>query len=276
MLYKFIDVNEAGLQSLASIQVIINGYNLDTSLCGYRTLNVSGRSVVGRNIETFKYSSRKTQGSKSNRANFNNRGSNVFFGSDLQEAIIEVEFLLEGRNNKEFRQRLSQLANILHQEQAQWVFTDDPMYYYMGTISEMADFKENNNTIKSTFKIVCVDSFKTSVIAHDLKGSGTRINMPDIDEIVSIEDVKLKLKANTNKLIIKNQNQNLKMIIDHDFKIGDVLTFAPDDDVRINGLNAMTRLDILSDKEDFNIQGLEEVTLTTPCDYEITYRLRSL
>lgn len=276
MLYKFIDVNEAGLQSLASIQVIINGYNLDTSLCGYRTLNVSGRSVVGRNIETFKYSSRKTQGSKSNRANFNNRGSNVFFGSDLQEAIIEVEFLLEGRNNKEFRQRLSQLANILHQEQAQWVFTDDPMYYYLGTISEMADFKEDNNTIKSTFKIVCVDSFKTSVIAHDLKGSGTRINMPDIDEIVSIEDVKLKLKANTNKLIIKNQNQNLKMIIDHNFKSGDVLTFAPDDDVRINGLNAMTRLDILSDKEDFNIQGLEEVTLTTPCDYEITYRLRSL
>lgn len=276
MLYKFIDVNEAGLQSLASIQVIINGYNLDTSLCGYRTLNVSGRSVVGRNIETFKYSSRKTQGSKSNRANFNNRGSNVFFGSDLQEAIIEVEFLLEGRNNKEFRQRLSQLANILHQEQAQWVFTDDPMYYYMGTISEMADFKEDMNTIKSTFKIVCVDSFKTSVIAHDLKGSGTRIKMPDIDEIVSIEDVKLKLKANTNKLIIKNQNQNLKMIIDHDFKSGDVLTFAPDDDVRINGLNAMTRLDILSDKEDFNIQGLEEVTLTTPCDYEITYRLRSL
>lgn len=276
MLYKFIDVNEAGLQSLASIQVIINDYNLDTDLCGYRTLNVSGRSVVGRNIETFKYSSRKTQGSKSNRANFNNRGSNVFFGSDLQEAIIEVEFLLEGRNNKEFRQRLSQLANILHQEQAQWVFTDDPMYYYMGTISEMADFKEDMNTIKSTFKIVCVDSFKTSVIAHDLKGSGTRINMPDIDEIVSIEDIKLKLKANTNKLIIKNQNQNLKMIIDHDFKSGDVLTFAPDDDVRINGLNAMTRLDILSDKEDFNIQGLEEVTLTTPCDYEITYRLRSL
>lgn len=276
MLYKFVDVNEAGLQSLASIQVIINDINLDTDLCGYRTLNVSGRSVVGRNIETFQYSSRKAQGSKSNRANFNNHGSNVFFGSDLQEVIIEVEFLLEGRSNKEFRQRLSQLTNILHQEQAQWVFTDDPMFYYVGTISEMADFKEDINTIKSTFKIVCVDSFKTSVIAHDLKGSGTRIQMPDIDEIVSIEDIKLKLKANTNKLIIKNQNQNLKMIIDHDFKIEDVLTFSPDEDVRINGLNAMTRLDILSDKEDFNIQGLEEVTLTTPCDYEITYRLRSL
>lgn len=276
MLYKFIDVNEAGLQSLASIQVIINDYNLDTELCGYRTLNVSGRSVVGRNIETFKYSSRKAQGSTSNRANFNNQGSNVFFGSDLQEVIIEVEFLIEGRNNKEFRQRLSRLSHILHREQAQWIFTDDPMYYYVGTLSEMTDFKEEMNTIKSTFKITCVDAFKTSVITHDLKGSGTNINMPDIDEIVSIEDVKLQLKENTNKLIIKNQNQNLQMIIDHDFTIGDVLTFAPDDDVRINGLNAMTRLNILSDKEDFNIQGLEEVTLTTPCDYEITYRLRSL
>lgn len=276
MLYKFVDVNEAGLQSLASIQVMINDYNLDTNLCGYRTLNVSGRSVVGRNIETFKYSSRKTQGSKSNRANFNNQGSNVFFGSDLQEVIIEVEFLLEGRNNKEFRQRLSQLTNILHQEQAQWVFTDDPMYYYVGTISEMADFKEDINTIKSTFKIICVDSYKTSVIAHDLKGSGTRMQMPDIDEVCVLEDFKLTIKENTNKLIIKNQNQNLKMIIDYDFKSGDVLTFAPDDDVKINRLNAMTKLDILSDKEDFNIQGLEEVTLTTPCDYEITYRLRSL
>ena len=276
MLYKFVDVNEASLQSLASIQVIVNDYNLDRDLCGYRTLNVSGRSVIGRDIETLKYSSRKAQGSKSNRAKFGSRGSNIFFGSDLQEVIIEVEFLLHGKDNKEFRKRLSRLTNTLHQEQAQWVFTDDPMYYYVGTISEMADFKEDANNIKSTFKIVCVDAYKTSLIAHDLKGSGTRIKMPDIDEIAAIEDIMLKLKANTNKLIIKNQNQNLKIIIDHDFKIGDVLTFAPDEDVRINGLNAMTKLDILSDKEDFNIQGLEEVTLTTPCDYEITYRLRSL
>lgn len=276
MLYKFIDINEENLRSLSSIQVIINDYNLDKNLCGYRTLNVSGRSVVGRDVETFKYSSRKVQGSKHNRSRFDNRGSNVFFGSDLQGVIIEVEFLLQAKDNKEFRHRLSQLTNLIHQEQAQWIFTDDPTYYYVGTISEMSDFKEDINTIKPTFKIICVDSFKTSIIAHDLEGTGKSIQMPDIDEVAVIEDIKLTLKESTNKLIIKNQNQNLKIIIDHDFKIGDILTFAPEEDVRVNGQNAMTSLDILSDKEDFNIQGLEEVTLTTPCDYEITYRLRSL
>lgn len=276
MLYKFIDINEASLQSLASIQVIINDYNLDKNLCGYRTLNVSGRSLVGRDIETFKYFSRKIQGYKSTRSKFDNRGSNIFYGSDLQGVIIEIEFLLQGKDNKEFRQRLSRLTNLIHQEQAQWVFTDDPMYYYVGTISEMADFKEDINIIKSTFKVICVDPYKTSVIAHNITGSGTKIQMPDIDEVTSLENIKLTLKANTNKLIIKNQNQNLKIIIDNDFKIGDALTFAPNEDLRINGRNAMTRLDILSDKEDFNIQSLEEITLTTPCDYEISYRLRSL
>lgn len=276
MLYKFIDTNEANLRSLASIQVIINDYNLDQNLCGYRTLNVSGRSVVGRDIDTFKYSARKIQGYKSNRSRFDNSGSNIFYGSDLQGVMIEVEFLLQGKDNKEFRYRLSQLTNLLHQEQAQWVFTDDPTYYYVGTINEMEDFKEDSNIIKSTFKIICVDSYKTSVIAHNLTGSGTRIQMLDIDEIVSIEDVKLILKKDTNKLIIKNQNQDLKIIIDHDFKSGDVLTFSPDEDIKINGRNSMTRLDILSDKEDFNIQGLEVVTLTIPCDYQIKYRLRSL
>lgn len=276
MLYKFIDTNEANLRSLASIQVIINDYNLDQNLCGYRTLNVSGRSVVGRDIDTFKYSARKIQGYKSNRSRFDNRGSNIFYGSDLQGVLIEVEFLLHGKDNKEFRRRLSKLTNLIHQEQAQWVFTDDPTYYYVGTINEMEDFKEDSNIIKSTFKIICVDSYKTSVTAHDLTGSGTRIQMLDIDEIVSIEDVILTLKEDTNKLIIKNQNQDLKIIIDHDFKSGDVLTFSPDEDIKINGRNAMTRLDILSDKEDFNIQGLEVVTLTIPCDYQITYRLRSL
>lgn len=78
MAYKFIDTNEANLKSFASIQTIINGFNLDTELDGYRTLNVSGRSVFGRDIETLKFSARRNAGSKSTKSNSNKAGNNKF------------------------------------------------------------------------------------------------------------------------------------------------------------------------------------------------------
>ncbi|MFQ7348314.1 MAG: distal tail protein Dit, partial [Anaerococcus vaginalis] len=163
MAYKFIDTNEANLKSYASIQTIINGFNLDTELCGYRTLNVSGRSVFGRDIETMKFSSRKSAGSKSTRNNSNKAGTNKFFSSDVQSVVIEVEFLLEAPTNELFRELLSKFITILHQEEAKWTWTDDPNFYYTGTISEIGDFKEDKNSVISTFKILCVDQIKTSI-----------------------------------------------------------------------------------------------------------------
>lgn len=108
-----------------------------------------------------------------------------------------------------------------------------------------------------------------------LKGTGTKIKMPKTSDIVEILNIKLVPKMATNKIMIVNNNQNLRVILDYDFKAGNEINFSPDKDVKINGLNGMTALNLISDKEDFNAQSEEIISLNIECDYEIEYRFRS-
>lgn len=276
MVYKFIDTNEANLKSYASIQTIINGFNLDTELCGYRTLNVSGRSVFGRDIETMKFSSRKSAGSKSTRNKGNKAGSNKFFSSDIQSMVIKVEFLLEAKTNELFRELLSKFTTILHQEEAKWTWTDDPVFYYTGTISEIGSFKEDKNSVISTFKILCVDPIKTSIETYVLKGNGKEIQMPDFKEDIDILEMKFNLNADTNKFTFENMNGNGKTIFSYLFKAGNTIEILlKEQKALLNSRNLMPAMDLMSDFENFFVNPKEKILLSSACDYEIRYKLRS-
>lgn len=276
MVYKFIDTNEANLKSYASIQTIINGFNLDTELCGYRTLNVSGRSVFGRDIETMKFSSRKSAGSKSTRNKGNKAGANKFFSSDIQSVVIEVEFLLEAKTNELFRELLSKFTTILHQEEAKWTWTDDPTFYYTGTITEIGSFKEDKNFIISTFKILCVDPMKTSIETYVLKGNGKEIKMPDFKEDIDILEMKFNLIADTNKFTFENMNGNGKTIFSYLFKAGNTINILlKEQKALLNSKNLMPAMDLMSDFENFFVNPKEKIFLSSACDYEIKYKLRS-
>lgn len=276
MVYKFIDTNEANLKSYASIQTIINGFNLDTELCGYRTLNVSGRSVFGRDIETMKFSSRKSAGSKSTRNKGNKAGSNKFFSSDVQSLVIEVEFLLEAKTNELFRELLSKFTTILHQEEAKWTWTDDHTFYYTGTITEIGSFKEDKNSIISTFKILCVDPMKTSIETYVLKGNGKEIEMPNFKEDIDILEMKFILNADTNKFTFENMNGNGKTIFSYLFKAGNTIDILlKEQKSLLNSRNLMPAMDLMSDFENFFVNPKDKILLSSVCDYEIKYKLRS-
>lgn len=276
MAYKFIDVDEANLKSFASIQTIINGFNLDTELCGYRTLNVSGRSVFGRDIETMKFSSRKSAGSKSTRNKSNKAGVNKFFSSDIQSVVIEVEFLLEAKTNELFRKLLSKFTTILHQQEAEWSWTDDPSFYYTGTITEIGSFKEDKNSVISTFKILCVDPMKTSTETYVLKGNGKEIEMPDFKEDIDILEMKFNLNADTNKFAFENMNGNGKTIFSYLFKAGNTINILlKEQKALLNSRNLMPAMDLMSDFENFFVNPKEKILLSNACDYEIKYKLRS-
>ena len=270
MAYKFIDTNEANLKSFASIQTIINGFNLDTELDGYRTLNVSGRSVFGRDIETLKFSARRSAGSKSTRNNSSKTGNNKFFSSDIQSVVIEVEFLLEAKTNELFRELLSKFTTILHQEEAKWTWTDDSSFYYTGTITEIESFKEDKNSIISTFKILCVDPMKTSTETYVLKGNGKEIEIPDVREDIDILD------ADTNKFTFENMNGNGKTIFSYLFKAGNTIDILlKEQKALLNSRNLMPAMDLMSDFENFFVNPKEKILLSNACDYEIKYKLRS-
>ena len=276
MAYKFIDTNEANLKSFASIQTIINGFNLDTELDGYRTLNVSGRSVFGRDIETLKFSARRNAGSKSTKSKSNKSGNNKFFGSDIQSVVIEVEFLLEAKTNELFREQLSKFTTILHQEEAKWTWTDDPTFYYTGTITEIGSFKEDKNSIISTFKILCVDPMKTSIETYVLKGNGKEIEIPDFKEDIDILEMKFNLTADTNKFTFENMNGNGKTIFSYLFKAGNTIDILlKEQKALLNSRNLMPAMDLMSDFENFFVNPKDKILLSSVCDYEIKYKLRS-
>lgn len=276
MAYKFIDTNEANLKSYASIQTIINGFNLDTELDGYRTLNVSGRSVFGRDIETLKFSARRNAGSKSTKSNYNKDGNNKFFSSDIQSLVIEVEFLLEAKTNELFRELLSKFTTILHQEEAKWTWADDPECYYTGTISEIGSFKENRNSIVSTFKILCVDPMKTSIETYVLKGNGKEIEIPEFKEDIDILEMKFVLNADSNEFTFENMNGNGKTIFSYLFKAGNTIEILlKEQKALLNSKNLMPAMDLMSDVENFFVNPKEKILLSSACDYEIRYKLRS-
>lgn len=276
MAYKFIDTNEANLKSFASIQTIINGFNLDTDLEGYRTLNVSGRSVFGRDVETLKFSARRSAGSKSTRNNSSKTGNNKFFSSDIQSVVIKVEFLLEAPTNELFRELLSKFITILHQEEAKWTWTDDPNFYYTGTISEIGDFKEDKNSVISTFKILCVDPMKTSIETYVLKGNGKEIEMPDFKEEIDILEMKFVLNSDSNKFTFENMNGNGKTIFSYLFKSNNRINILLEEQkCLLNGRNLMPAMDLMSDFEDFFVNPKDTILLSSACDYEIKYTLRS-
>ena len=276
MVYKFIDTNEANLKSYASIQTIINGFNLDTELDGYRTLNVSGRSVFGRDIETLKFSARRNAGSKSTKSNSNKAGNNKFFSSDIQSVVIEVEFLLEAKTNELFREQLSKFTTILHQEEAKWTWTDDPTFFYTGTITEIGSFKEDKNSIISTFKILCVDLMKTSIETYVLKGNGKEIEIPDFKEDIDILEMKFNLNADTNKFTYENMNGNGKTIFSYLFKSGNTIEILlKEQKALLNSRNLMPAMDLMSDFENFFVNPKDKILLSSVCDYEIRYKLRS-
>ena len=276
MTYKFVDVDEANFKSYMSIQTIINDFNLDTDLDGYKTLNVSGRSVFGRDIETLKFSSRRSAGSKSTRNNVSRYGANKFLNSVPQGLVIEVEFILQAQTNEIFRKQLSKLISILHQEEAKWSWTDDPFYFYTGTISEVGTFKEDKNSIKSDFKILCIDPMKTSKQAYTLKAIGKSIKIPRTMDMIDLESMNFVFRNEAKSFVFENEYGQGRSIIYGDFKVGDRLKIDLKKNViYLNELNYMTGLDLDSDIEEFYVDADSTIELSTMCDCEISYRLRS-
>lgn len=278
MVYRFVDVNEEGSVGLSSIQVVINDINLDKMLPGYRTLNVSGRSVFGRDIETMKYSKRSNAGSKSTRSK-DAGGSNMFFNSSVQGIEIQIDYRLMARNNVRFREYLTRLVESLHQEEAKRSFSDDEDFYYTGTLSDMGDFTESSNCILGSFTVVCTDPFKYSkevkskeFVTKASVGYDLGESLPD--DFCKLESISMNLLSEGDSFRLKNLEQNLSIILSGKFSEGDKLVIKPDEDITCNGLNIMTRLDLLSDLEDFNIQRGDSISTSLPVNFTFKYRVR--
>lgn len=154
-MYNFIDVNEVSEGvALPSEALQINGEYIENVIPGYRTLNVSGREALSREIASFE--------------------TGVSDGETLKNTryparIITVTYQLIAASNAAFRDAFNKLASILNVEDAELIFNDEPDKFFKGTPGAIGEIEPGLNSVRGTFELFCADPFKYSVTEYEVE-----------------------------------------------------------------------------------------------------------
>ncbi len=164
--------------------MLIDGQYIEDLIPGYSTLQVSGRELLSQSIE------KQTIG--------NSDGEFIQYVRNPSREIV-VGYRLAAADNLSFRQAFYKLNDILHGENHQVSFNDDPSKYWLATLSDIDDVPKGRNAITSSFTLFVPDG-----IAHSV-ATQTADNMP-------YKDVPVNMLAGTtvvNTGIIKAGSQGI-------------------------------------------------------------------
>lgn len=261
-MYKFIDINETQTSNaLPSEAMTFNGKIFENEIDGYRTLSVSGRELMGKNIIE--------QG-------IDGLDGSVFLDATYPPRPITVKYQLVARNISEFRSKFNQLNFLLSKNEATLSFADESNYQFVGTLSEVAEVKGGVFNVVSTFTILCTDPFKYKV-ANVVSGTGNLTITNDLMYEVLPTEIKVTPTAQTNTIKIKNETQNKVLSITNTF-VADVpiLIYPRSQEIIRNNTNYPNFLDWTSDFENFTLRKGDKITVTPSCSVEIKIRERML
>ncbi|WP_424320904.1 distal tail protein Dit [Lacticaseibacillus chiayiensis] len=137
--------------------MLIDGHYIEDLIPGYSTLQVSGRELLSQSIE------KQTIGKSD--------GEFIQYVRNPSREIV-VGYRLAAADNLSFRQAFYKLNDILHGENHQVSFSDDPSKYWLATLSDIDDVPKGRNAITSSFTLFVPDG-----IAHSV-ATQTFDNMP--------------------------------------------------------------------------------------------------
>lgn len=156
-MYNFVDINEQGqvdntypTEAMVLLDYPVTSYGgiyLEDVVPGYRTLNVQGRELLGKEIESV----------KSGRQN-----GTMFRYSSYPEREIVVKYQILAEDPSDFREAFNELNRYLNFENKPISFNDELDKYYVGTLGSVGEIDPGTNSIKGEFTIVCSDPFKYS------------------------------------------------------------------------------------------------------------------
>ncbi|MXI83381.1 phage tail protein [Lactobacillus paracasei] len=137
--------------------MLIDGQYIEDLIPGYSTLQVSGRELLSQSIE------KQTIGKSD--------GEFIQYVRNPSREIV-VGYRLAAADNLSFRQAFYKLNSILHGDNHQVSFNDDPSKYWIATFSDIDDVPKGRNAITSSFTLFVPDGIAHSVAAQ------TADNMP--------------------------------------------------------------------------------------------------
>nr|DAD66434.1 MAG TPA: Receptor binding protein [Siphoviridae sp. ctyQ43] len=256
-MYDFIKPGEVGIVP-TSLKTIFNGVVLDDTIPGFKTINVEGRTLIGRKNEK-----RKVPGAD----------GEFLTSSTLDSRPIVVKYLLENTNSN-YRDNFNKLNMLLHSDESKILkFTDEPDYYFNAILESVDDIEETSNSVVSTFTFLCLDPYKYKVVDKDTGVNNVTITkLPNNRNEFTPELIKVIVNSVSDKIIIKNQTTTKKIIINHNsFAVGDVLEIDLNKDYPLK-LNAMVRselIDFVESDFDFTVKQGDVITCSNSRVLEI-------
>lgn len=263
---KFIDTKPTYVanENLSAESVYIDGIPLEDQIDGFTTLNVSGRELV-----PYKNLTNEVSGAD----------GTMWLSANYGERTIKVKYLLKARSDTEFRQKFELLNFYLSKKQAIFKFYDDPLYFWVGTVTAIEDFPVAVNSGISSFTITCNSPFKRRIeaVTFDNKQDGKlRISEPAYWATLP-DEIKIVLKARSGNIRLVSPRNLISLT--GNFSAGDTVILKPSDspdsnsEIMLNGIEKFELLDLTSDFENFTLKYKDEVSCNV--DADIYIRLRS-
>ncbi|MCD2256406.1 distal tail protein Dit [Agrilactobacillus fermenti] len=255
-LSKFLGDEEPFLPAEA---MFIDNVPIEEQIDGYQTLNVSGRELLSYEPKTTDIPA---------------MDGKMFQTANYPEREIKVAYKLKAKDDQDFRTKYDYLNYLLSQKQFSFWFKDDPLWSFVGILSDADAVPVGTNEVASSFTILCTDPFKHCRYPVNTQGIGSVTTLEPI-YFASIPDmISVVLKSSTNQVQITNGD--LQIVLNGKFNANDVLVVRPTGEqyITLNGNYHPELLDYASDLENFKIKHMDTIKVT-PATAQIEIVMRS-
>lgn len=259
-MYGFNQPNKIAYPFESKLQTIFNGVNLDEKIAGYKTLAVYGRELAQKEIlyltETY--------------MEFDNR----YIDSNYMEREITVRYEIQANTIKEFREIFEQLNFYLSKPNSKVTFTDDREFYYTCTLGAIEMIDINSLRLQSSFSLIAINPFKRSVeseiLSFDKRGKMKKVTLYPVE----LENIMIRFKEPTDKLILRNETTGKRIILDNSFISGEkiLINFKDGKIIGRGNKDYMEYLELTSNWEDFEISYNDLISSNANTNIQIEYR----
>lgn len=231
-------------------KTIFNGQALEDMIPGFITLSVTGRALIGREIE-----SNKTPGAD----------GKYLTSNTLEPRQIVVKYLLKN-TSANYRENFNKLNLLLHKtESKQLKFSDEPDYYFNAFFESADDIEEIDNNVIASISFLCLDPYKYKEVDKDIGTNRVTITkLPNNPNEYTPVLIKTVTASTGDKVIIKNENTTKKLVINHKFVMDDVLEIDLNADylLKLNTTNRSELIDFVESDFDFTVKQDDVITST--------------
>jgi predicted phage tail component-like protein len=238
-----------------SYNVTYNGQILDDIISGYQTLNIAGRGLLGRALDTVIVAGRV---------------GDVVLGQRVPPRDITVYYLIKSASNQDMQESLELLHMALSSEDDVTFQFGDEEYYRIGRLASAENPPYDSYSGVGSFTIHCQDPYKYKEMPAL---SGTNITLPETsNDGYRLDQIDVTFTLLADGFSVKNVTTGRSIILLGDFLAGDTLRIT-DKGIWVNDEPAMDRLDFVnSDWQEFKLNAGDKITTAKSMTMKVSER----